>query len=325
LNTPSNARAMPLSPGLGAALEVLGGLTTTLLLSACCKAACLSLLPPSFAPAAQLAGVLLALPLVYGTRLRPRAPPLRAFLRVAAAFARTLDPRRALSGPGALPLLFHAGALMLLLRRAGGGGGDWRGAAARLAECATPTALLWAPLQEEAMFRGTLFYVALHRSGGDAALAGGLAAAAFAAVHLPNAAAPGAAAAYVGLQAVAAICAGATYTALFALRGSLAEVALLHAANNAVAVAWLAGAGTGSCALAAAPPAGERAALGMALLGAQVAAYAAAALAAVARLRALLARDELAAGGRGAFKRLHGVVYGGEGEEEGEEEAGKLE
>ena len=147
--------------------------------------------------------------------------------------------------------------------------------------------------------------------------------AACAAVHLPNAAAPGAAAAYVGLQAVAAICAGATYTALFALRGSLAEVALLHAANNAVAVAWLAGAGTGSCALAAAPPAGERAALGMALLGAQVAAYAAAAVAAVARLRALLARDELAAGGRGAFKRLHGVVYGGEGEEE--EEAGKLE
>lgn len=302
---------MPLSPLVGASAEVLGALLTCLLLSGVAKAIALQLMTPDVAPAAQFAGVFLALPLVYGGRLRPRASPLVAFSRVFAALARTLSPARALSGPGALPLLFHAGALALLLRRAGGGAGDWAGAAARLSACATPAALLWAPLSEEVMFRGALFYVALHRSGGDAALAGALAAAVFAAVHLPNAGAAGASVAYVGLQAVAAVGAGATYTALFALRGSLAEVVLLHAANNAAAVAWLSGEPGGGCAMAA-PPAGERLAFGAGLLGAQVVVYAVAARAAVARLRDVLASDA-AAGGRGEFQRRHEVVYGEEG------------
>jgi len=306
-----NTAIMTFSVRVGAAVEVCGAFMACLLLSGACKAASLSLFPPAAAPAAQFAGVLLTLPLVYGARLRPRQPLLRAFTSVCAALARALSPQRALSGPGAVALLFHAGALAHLLRAAGGRRGDWGGAAARLSLCATPTALVWAPLQEEALFRGALFYVALHRSGGDSVLAGGLSAAVFAAVHMPNGVAAGASSAYVGLQTVAAACAGAAYTALFALRGSLAEVALLHAANNAVAVAWLAGEPGGACALAP-PPEGERRNLGMALLAAQVAAYAVTGFAAAARLRAVLAGDEARSGRE--FKDRHGVVYGGERE-----------
>jgi membrane protease YdiL (CAAX protease family) len=329
--------------GLGAAAETLGALLACLLggglLKNALHAGAQAALPPALhASAAGLghcAGCALTFVALYSARLRPAAaaaaaaqPPLllAAQRSTLAALARTAvrgcggpaGAPRLLSTPGALLLAFHGASLVglgaelaPLARR------DPAGAWAQLTACATSTALLWAPLFEELLFRGALFYLALHRSGGDVRLAAALCAGAFAAMHAPNVLGAGADWGYVGLQVVAAAVCGGAWTCVFAARGSLAEVALLHAANNAAAVVWLArggGSGGGSSATAAcslAPPPPEQRGVALASLALQTAVYAAGGALAWHDLQRATAED----GGR-AFKALHPVVYPQEGEEE---------
>ena len=276
-----------------------GGLGKNALHAAASALALPRALHASAGGAGHCAGCVLTFVALYSARLRPRAA----------------SPLALLSPPGALLLAFHGatlaylcGDLLPLAAR------DPRAAWAQLGACATSTALLWAPLFEELLFRGALFYLALQRSGGSVRLAAALGAGAFAAMHAPNILGAGADWGYVGLQVVAAGVCGGAWTCLFAARGSLAEVALLHAANNAAAVVWLArGSGSGSssggvCSLAPPPPQQRGAAL--ACLALQTAVYAAGGAAAWRELQLSTGQD----GGR-AFRALHPVVYPPEAEE----------
>ena len=310
-----------------------GGLGKNALHAAASALALPRALHASAGGAGHCAGCVLTFVALYSARLRPRAAsPLAAardtLAALAGAAARGLPGSGSASGallspPGALLLAFHGatlaylcGDLLPLAAR------DPRAAWAQLGACATSTALLWAPLFEELLFRGALFYLALQRSGGSVQLAAALCAGAFAAMHAPNILGAGADWGYVGLQVVAAGVCGGAWTCLFAARGSLAEVALLHAANNAAAVVWLArgsGSGSGSAACSLAPPPPQHRGAALACLALQTAVYAAGGAAAWRELQRCTAQD----GGR-AFRALHPVVYpqGEGGAAEGEPAAG---
>jgi hypothetical protein len=84
-----------------------------------------------------------------------------------------------------------------------------------------------------------VFYVVLHRSGGDMRFTVTVAAVLFAALHLGSVWHLGAANPVVALQLIVAAVAGAAYTLSFALTGSLWAALVPHAANNAVALAFI--------------------------------------------------------------------------------------
>jgi hypothetical protein len=201
--------------------------------------------------------------------------------------------------------------------------------------------MVWAPLFEEAVFRVVIFYVVLQRSGGNVGLACLASACTFGGIHVANvlAAAGGGAAglpadvAYAWLQVVTGAVCGAAWVLVFARTGSFGAVALLHAANNAAAVAWmgaraLAAAGEGkgvdaaACAASAWGPedggdGGGGGYLLVASVALQLGLYAHAAWSAWGGLYGELV-GAAGAGGEavvGRFRALHPVVYGGEAAE----------
>jgi len=307
----------PPSTRCAAAAEGLGSLCAAVLCSGAAKSAVLGLpLPPALqehaACAAQAAGVLGVLLLAYGPRFYSRGPWLSSCSSVAAALWRSLTQRGLLSLEGGLLLCFHAATVAALALQLG--------SVPTLFSCATATQLLYAPLLEELLFRVLIFYVCLHRTGGDALFAGAASSAIFAAIHSPNvlSAAPGSSG-YVALQVAAAAACGATFTALFAARGSLLELLLLHCANNVAATAWQrwgsAGGGWGPCSPAAFElPAVQLRPLAAAVLMLQLCLYAAAGARAASRLGRALSTQE----GTALFRAHHAVVYDAQGEEEGE-------
>ena len=218
--------------------------------------------PPAIAiGAAQALAPALLLLLLYGRRLEGlAAAPARALSALCAA------PRR-------------AAPLLLLLLHSAQFAASAAAAAPRPLRCASLATVVWGPIFEELCYRVVVFYVALHRSGGDLPFAALTSAALFAAVHLANVAAAGARApgsALAWMQVAAAAGFGGTFSLLFAASGSVVEVALLHIANNAAAVAfWAREVESGAsldCEAAAAPPSVPPALL--ASLAVQVAAYA---------------------------------------------------
>jgi membrane protease YdiL (CAAX protease family) len=317
-------------PSIGAAVEVFVALFVLLYGAGFVKNVAYSAALSSGLPASSTwvahasglghcAGLLVTFLLLYSRRLRP-GPPQRTLLQSAASVLRSLwravlgpgggSPRLLLSAPGTLLLAFHLGSLLYLCwgvlaspqpLDAAAWGSLWR--------CASPTALLWAPAFEELLFRGALFYLALQRSGGNVPLAAALGAGAFAAMHAPNILAAGADWGYVSLQVLAAAVCGGAWTCVFAAQGCLAEVALLHVANNLAAVLWLAGTRSAQpCSLAPPPPEQRTAAL-LSLL-AQTAVYTGGGVMAWKALQ----RATAAEGGGLAFRRMHQVVYCDEAE-----------
>ena len=222
---------------------------------------------------------------------------------------------------------------------------------AALSRCGSMSAVLWAPAWEELVFRYVVFYLVLHRSRGNVPFAAASSALAFAAVHmgkwavgprgashtlslvrLPsfasssgNILAPGSEAAtsvvFAVLQCSVAVVCGLAYALAFAATGSLGAVTLLHALNNAVAVAWLsfsgeAGAGSDAGDAAVCETRWSPAFAGALL--ATLAAYAlaaAAAYSAVGRLTAasVAGPQAVAATGQASpplFADMHGLVFG---------------
>jgi len=183
-----------------------------------------------WAGAASVAAVL-AVVLAYSSRFRPTG---EGFLIDAAAGGRALLRGMRLSGHACVWTLvaFHAGQLLLL----------WILADSRtpLLRCMDLYGLLWSPCYEELLARWLLFYVALHRSGGNLLFAVFACALVFGAMHLSNALLPGTSSALTWLQIALGLLSGLTFGALFARTGSIASVILVHAANNVVAYAWMA-------------------------------------------------------------------------------------
>jgi membrane protease YdiL (CAAX protease family) len=115
-----------------------------------------------------------------------------------------------------------------------------------LLQCADASGLVWSPLFEEVLARFLLFYISFQRSRGNLLFSVSVGAFIFALLHFANAAAnKTASGGAVGvdiilcLQALLALVAGATYGCIFAASGSLFWVTVVHAANNAVAYAWM--------------------------------------------------------------------------------------
>jgi len=202
-----------------------------------------------------------------------------------------------LSLPGIILLAYHAVSVLALSWWMGAGLLD----TSTLWTCASPSAILWAPIFEELLFRAALFSLALHRSGGNLPLALALSSGVFAALHLPNVLGAGANWAYVGMQVLGAAVCGVTWGVLYARSGRLLEVAALHASNNAAALAWLAAGG--SCSLAPPPPSHIFPAL--ISLGFQTALYAACGVVAWRSLQREMEQD-----GGVTFKARHTLVYG---------------
>jgi membrane protease YdiL (CAAX protease family) len=296
----------------GAAVETFGALIACLcgggLVKNACHAAAVALRAPaaslpSAAGAGHCAGCALTFVALYSARLRPGSPSLlQSCASVLRGLAHAFVGAPPLSPAGGLLLAFHAASLAWL----GSGGGGLGGGA--LWACASSSRLLWAPLFEELLFRCALFYLALQRSGGSVPLAAALCAGAFAAMHAPNVLGAGADWGYVALQVLAAAACGGAWTCVFAARGSLAEVALLHAANNAAAVVWLATTRSAlPCSLVPPPPDQRMPALASLCL--QTAVYGAGGLMAWRALQRSTGED----GGR-AFRAAHPILYCPEGE-----------
>jgi membrane protease YdiL (CAAX protease family) len=316
------------SPTLMAALEGFLAMFLCFFAGSLAKGMVLERVEPGLVPdvggLAQALGVLLALVVVYGPRFRPAAPTLpAAWAGVAHGLARTLVP--SLCWEALALLVLHAAQVVLA---------DWwwrrpedlssspsPPSSSSLSlllpssnPCSTTTAVVWAPLFEEAVFRVVLFYVVLQRSGGNAGLAGLTSACTFGGIHLANVAAAGAADPYAWLQVAAGAACGAAWVLVFACTGSLTTVAALHAANNAAAVAW-SGAAVRAGAAAACPGQGqgqEGSDVGwdlVASLTLQLGVYAIVALAAWRRLHGLVSAEGEGRGDR--FRVLHPVVYGG--------------
>ena len=117
------------------------------------------------------------------------------------------------------------------------------GLAAALFTCGGANPMFWAPAWEELVFRFIIFYLVLQRSHGNVPFACAASALAFAAIHMGNILAPGSQAAentlFALLQCSFAVVCGLVYALTFAATGSLGAVTLLHALNNAIAVAWM--------------------------------------------------------------------------------------
>ena len=212
------------------------------------------------------------------------------------------------TGPVALLLGFHAVQLAVLTSPLvlGAAGAAPRTLAAATA-CVSSGALLWGVAWEELVYRAMVFYVALQRSGGRVRFAVLLTAAVFGAVHAGNAlggAGTGADPSLRAVQVLGAAAFGVTYSTLFAATGSLGATGLVHAANNLVALVWAAvDPGRPANGLLPCAPHYSRT-LGVSV-GVQAAVYAAAAAWAWRGLG-----RELLAGGGGAFRARHPLVYG---------------
>jgi membrane protease YdiL (CAAX protease family) len=245
-----NAPPPPLPPSIAAGGEAIGCLIALLVSAGLFKTTLISLLrslsgSSSFFPntsqyedlvgsAAQILGVFCGFVLLYSARLRPSDSWFIAMTRVSrAACVAVCMPT--------FPSLFAS--LLLAFNTVFIAAVYWYGGNtlhARFLQCALPTPIFWAPLLEEFLFRGSIFWVALHRSRGDVQSAALVAAGAFAAVHAPLVIAARAHIAYVALQVVAAGCLGGAWTMVFARRGRLGEVILLHFANNIAGLVWAA-------------------------------------------------------------------------------------
>jgi membrane protease YdiL (CAAX protease family) len=314
------------------------------------KAAVLDFVHPARLEHVTGVGNLLALTavlcLMYGSRFRPRAGALGAAADTARALAGTLT-----RAPGASALgivLYHGAQIAAVCYMAGAS--LWPlgqpGAPPSAAwQCANATSLVYAPAYEEALFRVAIFYVLLKQAGGAVPFALLADAAIFAAIHVGNlfgaAAGGGTVAAYVWLQVAASVVCGLTYALLFVTTGSLWGPLAAHVANNAAALVWMGVQapegvkGAAACAPAVTPQ------LAIALL-AQLLFYATVAWFLWRRLWAMIAPPPAqapaptqAAGSRGkggsgaqgvrgcndhnevaatrAFRSLHPLVYGGDG------------
>ena len=238
----------PLPPSIAAGGEAIGCLIALLVSAGLFKTTLISLLrslsSSSFFPAAaqyedlvgsaaQILGVWCGFVFLYSARLRPSDSWFIAMTRVTQAACVACIPT--------FPSLFAS--LLLTFNVIFIAAVYWYGGNtlhARFMQCALPTPIFWAPLLEEFLFRASIFWVALHRSRGDVQTAALVAAGAFAAVHIPLVIAARAHVAYVVLQVIAAGSLGGAWTMLFARRGRLAEVILLHFANNIAGLAWAA-------------------------------------------------------------------------------------
>jgi membrane protease YdiL (CAAX protease family) len=114
-----------------------------------------------------------------------------------------------------------------------------------LSFCGNWTAVVWAPMWEEFVFRFTVFYLVLQRSHGNVPFACAVSALSFSAIHLANILAPFGSTADWGtvlfalLQCSVAVVCGFTYSLVFAATGSLGAVVAMHSLNNATAVSWM--------------------------------------------------------------------------------------
>lgn len=132
--------------------------------------------------------------------------------------------------------------------------------------CATPSSVIWGPIMEEVIFRLAIFYVVLHRSGGDVVFAVLLSAGLFGAIHLGNVVTAYrqskadeelisfevsghgnylesllenqniSSLLYTMFQVLGGLGVGIVYTLIFTVTGSITTVILLHMANNFTAV-----------------------------------------------------------------------------------------
>ena len=256
----------------------------------------------------QILGMLIGFLVLYAARLRPASKAhIKAVWSVLCSIVRSSAPT--VPSKRAAPLLaFNVFFVAAAIHRGG--------AAAlhtRLAQCALITPLLWAPLIEEALFRGAVFWVTLHRARGDARIAVFVAAGAFAAVHVPLALAARAHVGYVALQVVTAGALGGAWSVLFAARGSLFESALLHVANNAAGLAWAALVGLEEAPDARGPAACDRAVPTTLALQAAGTASLIAQIALAAAIGAATWRELQGEGGEGgcdAIAAAHPVVFG---------------
>jgi membrane protease YdiL (CAAX protease family) len=255
---------------------------------------------------------------LYAGRFRRALEPVAGAAQTARCVAAAFAPR--VTGPVALLLAFHAAQLAALTSPLVLGPGAPPLSARAATACVGTGAVVWGVLWEELVYRGLVFYVALQRSGGRVRFAALLTAAVFGAVHVGHAlggarggggGGAGVDPALLAVQVVGASLFGVTYAALFAATGSLGATALVHAANNVVALVWAAvdPARPPDGVLPCAPLYSHT--LGVSV-GVQAAVYALAAGWAWRDLAAEL-RGGGAAGPSNAFRRRHPLVYGGEG------------
>jgi len=216
-----------------AAVEAFAALLVVTLASTFFSNAAASVLPAfpsSLRGPLQVAVVAAVLTLGYSTRFRPHETHGQAARSSFAKLLQSLTPH--VPPTVALVLAFHGAQAALIWLLAS------RPSVSQLFSCAAADGLLWGPLFEECFSRFLLFYVALQRSGGQMLFSVAVGAFIFSVMHLAN---------FVNqpqnvlvlLQALVGLVAGMTYGTLFACTGSLFAVFLLHAANNAVAYAWM--------------------------------------------------------------------------------------
>jgi hypothetical protein len=187
-----------------------------------------------FGGAAQVAGIFAAFIILYARRLRPAAHTwLHASWQVMRSFVHASLP--VVPSMGATTLMIYNAVFVALAY--------WRGGSSfheRLLACSSQGPLLWSPLIEEILFRGAIFWVALHRARGDAKIAMLVSTCAFAAIHIPLVLSARVHMGYVALQVIAAASLGGVWSSILAANGKLFEVFLLHIANNIAGTAWIA-------------------------------------------------------------------------------------
>lgn len=206
-------------------------------------------------------------------------------------------------------LLFHVAQLAVMTSSTVLPGGPPAASAATACFAATP--LLWGVLWEELVYRGIVFYIVLQRSGGRVRFTALVTAVVFGAVHIGAIVKQRADTPLVLVQCAGAVLFGVTYSLLFAASGSLGNTVLAHAANNAVALVWMA---VDPSAPAGSPACAPRFSTALAgSVGAQAVVYLAAAGLAYRALAGRLATPAGAGGASNAFREAHPVVFGGAG------------
>jgi membrane protease YdiL (CAAX protease family) len=216
--------------------------------------------------------------------------------------------RLSLTRPVLLLLAFHAAQLAVLVSPLVLGASRAFPPYDAASACFTSGALWWGVAWEELVYRVMLFYIVLQRSGGQVRVASFVSAAVFGAVHLSNAAQAATPRAIVALQALTAIMFGGAYSAIFASTGSVGATVAVHAANNLVALVWVAVDPTPAADGAPAAACTSRYSATLAAsLAVQGAAYLAAAALANVDLGDALTAD---ASGSSAFRAMHPLPYG---------------
>lgn len=225
-----------------ASIEAFGALMLAVLLSSWATSTIIPALglPKSFNGLLNVLATVLLLAVAYSRRFRHHHPFGKAAAGSVADVIKSSLPSSAGSTPAFALLTLHGlqlAAIYYLWQQGGSATGT-------LLQCADASGLLWSPLFEEVLARFLLFYISFQRSRGNLLFSVSVGAFIFALLHFANAGAvSGGGGAGVDmillLQAMLALVAGATYGCVFAASGSLFWVTAVHAANNAVAYAWM--------------------------------------------------------------------------------------